>query len=112
MTFDERHIELEQITLAISELDQFTPGTPQSDAFLWLVNMDEEQVCPDDEVDVNQRYILAVLYFSTEGDSWNSCSADGACVSETQRFLGSEDACFWFGISCFRGEISGISIGK
>jgi hypothetical protein len=113
-TLDERSDELEEIVLGISEIASLTQGTAQYDAFEWLANVDEARVCPEDTRDVEQRYIMAVLYYSTEGDSWFNCSATASsvCPSETLRFLSSQDVCFWYGVSCNRGDITGISIGK
>ncbi len=49
-------------------------GTPQSRALNWLINQDTYIVCPDDPK-AYQRYILALFYFSTDGDNWEECSA-------------------------------------
>jgi hypothetical protein len=51
-----------------------TPGTPQFQALSWLIGQDRYFVCPDDPK-AYQRYILAVFYFSAEGDNWLECSA-------------------------------------
>lgn len=47
--------------------------TPQSKALDWVVSQDGAQLCPDDPR-VLQRYILAVFYYSTDGDNWAECS--------------------------------------
>jgi hypothetical protein len=115
LTRDERKDQLEEMVLEISEIDELVAGTPQSDAFIWLVNVDEMGVCPDEEEDVEQRYIMALLYYSTDGDNWRNCSAvaePGECPSETTQFLSGDDVCFWFGVSCNKGTINGISVGK
>ncbi len=49
-------------------------GTPQFQALSWLIVGDAYAVCPDDPK-AYQRYILAVFYFSADGDSWTECSA-------------------------------------
>lgn len=102
--------------LAISGIDDFVSGSPQEQAFHWLVSEDELEVCPDETIDVAQRYILSVLYFQTEGDNWNTCSAASAsnaspCYNEFARFLGGVDVCLWLNVTCDRGEITEISIG-
>ena len=51
-----------------------TTGTPQNLAQNWLINLDPYYVCPLDDKLV-QRYVLAVFYYSTEGDDWAKCSA-------------------------------------
>ena len=102
------------MVLEISNITSLTPGTPQDDAFQWLANEDGARVCPEDDRDVTQRYVMAVLYFSTEGDSWTNCSATQTsdCVSDSTRFLNSQNVCFWFGVTCRRDDIVIISIGK
>jgi hypothetical protein len=114
LTLDQRSDDLEEMVLEVSEIDSLTQGTAQYDAFEWLANVDEAQLCPDDIDEVEQRYIMAVLYYSTEGDSWLNCSATASsvCPSEGSRFLSGEDVCFWYGVSCSRGDVTGISIGK
>mmetsp|Transcript_21429 Transcript_21429/g.24822 ORF Transcript_21429/g.24822 Transcript_21429/m.24822 type:complete len:433 (+) Transcript_21429:406-1704(+) len=49
-------------------------NTPQRMALEWLIQFDLFFVCPDDPKAL-QRYILAVFYFSTDGDNWDECSA-------------------------------------
>lgn len=49
-------------------------GSPQDLALEWLIQIDPYSVCPDDPK-VLQRYILAVFYFSTNGNNWEQCSA-------------------------------------
>ena len=43
--------------------------TPQGKAFDWLLNKDGRALHPDAE-NLVQRYVLAVLYFSTAGQNW------------------------------------------
>lgn len=111
-------------TLIAAQLETYSgntvnqPGTPQNIALQWLIDEDPLQVCPEDFLDVQQRYILAVLYYATGGDQWDNCNAlssatQSPCVGgEGQRFLSSSDVCFWFGISCNRLRVSGISIDE
>jgi len=98
--------------LDLSSISFFSSGTAQSEAFEWLVNGDSAQVCPDNILDIEQRYSLAVLYFATGGDNWNDCSqtTNSPCPSDSTRFLSAVDVCFWFGITCSQQEITGISI--
>lgn len=42
-------------------------GSPQDRALQWLIDEDQFTVCPDDPKAL-QRYILAVTYYSTNGD--------------------------------------------
>lgn len=57
----------------LSEIAEGTSGpieenSPQDRALNWLINEDDFFVCPDDPKAL-QRYILAVFYYSTDGDS-------------------------------------------
>ncbi len=65
----------QQLTdLAIGASGRIIPGSPQDLALEWLIQTDPYEVCPDDPKAL-QRYILAVFYFSTDGDNWDECSA-------------------------------------
>ena len=82
--------------------------------------------CPSDMI--IQRYVMAVFYYSTNGDDWDECNAPGdfgsvssiesaneACTltttNSTQIFLGDirgtnawlspESECLWGGVSCY-----------
>jgi hypothetical protein len=84
-----------------------TPGSDQALAFDWLVNTDPLQVCPDQILDVEQRYILAVVYFATGGDEWTFCSRPGLpeenpcpTAGNMQRYLSGGDVCDWFQNDC------------
>merc|ERR1719491_1016672 len=50
------------------------PSTPQRLALDWIVDEDSAQVCPDED-NLVQRYVMAVFYYSTNGDAWTKCSA-------------------------------------
>jgi hypothetical protein len=99
-----------------------TNGTPQNDALLFVLNEDDGRVCPNDpdcgESRVINRYEMALLYFSTDGDEWTNCAADDtssdcitggvtgddgfpACLDGSfARWLSSESECDWCGLSC------------
>lgn len=85
--------------------------TPQFKAANWLINEDARQLDVSDDL-LEQRYILALIYFSTNGDDWTQCSFDPnveECVyfdstyqSEftEMSFLSSEHECTWFQTYC------------
>jgi len=83
------------------------PISPQGQAAQWIIDEDEFQVCPDDPKLI-QRWALAVMYFSTEGDFWTMCfDGDELCSDGTDdfgnpfiSFLSPVDECEWFGITC------------
>ena len=73
--------QLSEITdLAILDNDM----TAQGKAYDWITYFDNARLCPggSDKHLLNQRYILATLYFSTSGDDWFSCfMSDPNCAS-------------------------------
>jgi hypothetical protein len=60
-------------------------GTPQHRAFEWLVDGNEPQQYSSASRYI-QRFALATLYFSTEGDKWTL----------NEKWLSSDDECLWF----------------
>jgi hypothetical protein len=65
-----------------------TPGTPQNMAYNWLVeNINIDTYSDKTKI---QRYVLATLFYSTNGDSWTANSG----------WLGNENECGWSGILC------------
>jgi len=86
--------------------------SPQSRAADWLINEDGLFRCPGEgDKKTIQRYVLAIFYFSTEGDGWRECSrSDALCgtylVGEEDDFEGQKpylsdfNECEWAGSSC------------
>lgn len=72
---------LDEITASgvSSRQDIADDRSPQGRALDWIANEDEAQLCPDDD-NLIQRYIMAVFYYSTDGDRWAECSAGSASV--------------------------------
>lgn len=109
-----------------------TPGSPQNEAFQWIVNEDTRYLCPDNP-SLIQRYSLAVFYYSTSGDRWIECTAptdfsseeaiaiaDDNCNIEPVPGSGSEawltpsDECQWGGVVCEPlegGQVERIDFG-
>jgi len=128
LTPTERRDEILRILSTVSRSNLFfETGSPQQDAFNWIVDEDSAQLCPDDDSLV-QRYTLAVFYYSTNGDDWKECNApsdfdsqasiaaaNAACTLTTvnattifpndiggsNAWLTSESECTWGGISCY-----------
>ena len=77
-------------------------GTPQGQAYKWILAEDDRVLCPLDTT-LDQRYILAVLYYSTNGKEW----------TDNDKWLSESSECSWLGVSCnFRGEIDTIELRK
>lgn len=83
-------------------------STPQGQATFWLLVQDFRRICPNEgEKPILQRWVLAVIYFSTNGGNWIRCAAFGGddCGNERlflgkRRFLSDANECQWAGISC------------
>lgn len=75
-----------------------TSGTPQNLAAEWLIDGDDFHVCPSDEKMV-QRYVMALFYYSTEGNSWSTCSENDTDCAGTP-YLSPVHECEWVGSAC------------
>jgi hypothetical protein len=74
------------------------PDTPQAKAINWLIGEDGLVRCPD-HPKLIQRWALATMYYSTNGDGWFQCSNDEGAIGDS-RFLAPLDECLWAGIVC------------
>jgi len=107
-----------------------TPGTPQNRAYTWLVDLDTRYLCPDDP-DLVQRYVMAVFYYSTNGNRWDECSAPSDFSSAESiatanlncnipnaaawAWLTPSNECIWGGVECKPvgdGSVVKIDFGK
>lgn len=69
--FDERQLRIFDRLSNITDPDLLAdPETPQGEAFNWIAREDELEL-DENNVTLNQRYILAILYFATNGDGWD-----------------------------------------
>ena len=128
LTPTERRDEILRILSTVSRSNLFfETGSPQQNAFNWIVDEDTAQLCPDDD-NLIQRYTLAVFYYSTDGNNWNECNApddfsapvsianaNSACTLTTvnattifpndirgsNAWLTPGSECRWGGISCY-----------
>ena len=85
----------------------------------------------DDYVDVNQRFVTCLFYFTMSGDNWKSCSRkrvnggteydDDKCVLfdedgnniEGKFWLSNHNECDWGGVSCsINGKVNRMALGK
>jgi len=81
-------------------------STPQGLAADWLIRQDFRKICPVETIIV-QRWVIAVFYYSTNGDSWIQCSTAGSDLCGSiypfefkRRFLSESSECDWGGITC------------
>ena len=126
---DERADAIREQLSTITNLDVMDNDmSPQGRAYDWITYFDSAQLCPGGKNEhlLNQRYILATLYFSTRGDEWFTCyMSDPNCemtsisVSEfkpvvggvsgaqgSKAWLSGDEAgseCNWFGVDCNAG---------
>jgi len=118
----QRAAKLNEIISNVSlAVDLQNTTSPQSMARDWLINKDTYRECPvENECRLSQRYVMAVLYFATNGDiAWNSCgrnSTKSSCVktdptndsmalsvvqrASNETWLSSVDECLWGGLAC------------
>jgi hypothetical protein len=77
-------------------------SSPQYLAADWVAGLDPLML-PIEDPKLVQRYILAVFYFSTNGDEWESCSRnDRNCGgnTDTTTWLSQSDECTWLANRC------------
>ena len=97
-------------------------STPQGKATTWILEQDMFKACPDDiDCKFIQRWSLAVIYFSTNGDDWFECSANPNASDPCgtvrpfrgkERFLSAGNECDWAGITCnIQGCVTEIEFG-
>jgi hypothetical protein len=112
----------------------FNSASPQDLALKWLIHNDVFVSCLDEESTstIVQRYVLAVLYFSTSGGNWSDCSASETLTEETcglkvstlysehapnggtKAWLSPVSECEWGGVICNQDtmQVDQIEIGK
>jgi len=66
---------LTELLMVSDPLTLVDPNTPQFQARIWLDDIDEAIICPENNRRVHQRYRLALLYFQMGGGDWTVCNA-------------------------------------
>lgn len=136
MSEDERADAIRKQLSEITDLEVLDNDmTPQGKAFDWITYFDNARLCPggSDKYLLNQRYALATLYFSTNGDDWFACfMSDPNCASTSisvsdfnpsiggamgsSSWLSGASAgseCSWHGIRCNDDKyVQKLEIGK
>lgn len=112
-----RAVSLQSLLRDVSDpVSMVTEGSAQNRAWKWLLEEDETFICPNDS-NVIQRYVMAVFYYSTLGESWFSCADNNntPCPRgvDTYRWLTGANECNWFGVDCdVNGLVTGIIFGE
>jgi len=78
----------------------------------WLI--EEDSICPNKRniKHLKQRYILAIFYYSMNGDEWKLCNKSDMKCSQNS-FLSLMCECKWFGEGCNQdGFVTKIDFGK
>uniref|UniRef100_A0A7S4HXS2 Disease resistance R13L4/SHOC-2-like LRR domain-containing protein n=2 Tax=Odontella aurita TaxID=265563 RepID=A0A7S4HXS2_9STRA len=100
----ERVARIADLVAAVSGEATYDKATPQGKAFDWMTSVDETILPPEDAL-VVQRYIFVLLYYSLDGDRWNSEGVEEKEAGQGRRYLdGTSSECDWDdGIRCVRG---------
>ena len=112
-----RAVSLQSLLRDVSDpVSMVTEGSAQNRAWKWLLEEDEMFICPNDS-NVIQRYVMAVFYHSTLGDSWFSCADNNntPCPqgADTYRWLTGASECNWLGVDCdINGLVTGVIFGE
>mmetsp|Transcript_37952 Transcript_37952/g.70151 ORF Transcript_37952/g.70151 Transcript_37952/m.70151 type:complete len:485 (+) Transcript_37952:123-1577(+) len=138
LTPDERATQIRELLSTISDPDLFDdPSSPQAQALEWITNEDtiEPIMCPNQSGEgctlngavnpIVQRYVLAVFYYGTEGESWTNCSEEGVCDrvvtpfgvsndrvgdTSTENWLSPMNECEWGGIACYGADTPNLNL--
>jgi hypothetical protein len=85
------------LNVLLAEAELSSPGTPQYQALNWLAdvdraNLDFALLSSDELLErfVLERFVMALLYFSTGGETWDDSSG----------FLSASSVCSWNGVLC------------
>lgn len=102
---------LELLSTYTSQETLLDTNTPQGMAFVWILSGDPSQIdpCASDTTHPEQRYALAVLYYSTGGSS----SGASTWINQTA-WLTEANECTWYGITCDDaglGKVTRIELG-
>jgi len=111
-TIDRRN-HIFQFISSLTDADVFDdPDHPAVMAGSWISDDDQLQVCPEDQNFI-QRYVLALLYFSTSGDDWARCTRKKTTLCRNERFLSATHECNWGGITCdSQNRVRKLNLGK
>lgn len=95
----------------------FDEQTPQNKALQWIIYHDPAEL-PADATNIIQRYTLATLYYSTNGETWKTCgntdNESETCGNEDDVFvfMSSVPECKWYGVQCQGDNITNIDLSN
>ena len=94
-----------EINKMSSTTDLQNPNSPQSRARNWMLSIDLETDGCNGTAIIQQRYALAVFYYSTDGDvTW---------IGSDNWLQNGVSVCTWFGLRCdSAGTLNRIDLGK
>lgn len=95
-----REANIKSVVSTISS--SISPDSPAEKALEWLINTDIDTNACDGIHDIIERYVLALFYFSTNGNSW----------TQSTNWLGPIEQCSWYGIICADGPVNGILLNN
>ena len=112
---EEREAAITNQLMQVTDSSQLlNANTPQNSALNWIIHEDfDYYACPYDK-DLIQRYIMAVLYFSTGGDKWLECNGNimNNNCPKGENFLSGVSECEWGGSSCTNeGAVFNVTFG-
>jgi len=92
-----RNTDIVHVLDSISK--KIAPGSPQEEAATWLKFVDKSDNCNHE---LRERYILAILFYSTNGDNWKDKS----------KWLSNDDHCSWFGVTCNHNNVQRLTLSE
>lgn len=92
--YDKRGHAILKLAIEASSLTSIlSKDSPQHKAMCWMIHDDQRRVDPrGNRAKFLERYALVTLYSNTKGPGW----------TRSDNWLGKEDECTWYGITCTR----------
>jgi len=88
---------------------------PRYLALDWILNNDQMNLGLD-SMNLNQRYVLALIAFSLDSKAWGAIE-EGSVIGNKEvdgksTWLSSIDECSWYNVSCTGGLVTGIQLDE
>eukprot|EP00984_Skeletonema_dohrnii_P024985 scaffold14141_cov146-Skeletonema_dohrnii-CCMP3373.AAC.3 len=89
---------IKTLLLSVSSKDALDDGcSSQGKAFLWVTSEDNQLQPGDDDAQIIQRYVLAVLFYATNGEGW---------TYGKETWLTSSNECDWYVVRCSNSMVT------